>query len=178
MTSHLEQNENAYTFTFDSLTSKKPLKLEEFRGQVLLVVNTASKCGFTSQYKELEALYTKYHAAGLTVIGVPCNDFGAQEPGTSDEILNFCEINYGVTFPLTAKTSVRGKTAHPFYVWIKKQLGFGTGPKWNFHKYLIDRRGAARYYFHSIIGGENKDLISKIELLLSESALPALSTGK
>lgn len=93
MTSQISHNQNAYDFTFDALRSEKPLKLEDFRGQVLLLVNTASQCGFTGQYKELEALYVRrYHAAGLTVIGVPCNDFGRQEPGAAEDILTFCEI--------------------------------------------------------------------------------------
>ena len=116
---------------------------------MLLVVNTASKCGFTPQYKGLEALYKKYKDRGLVIIGVPSNDFGQQEPGTPQEIKHFCELNYGVTFPMTSKQVVSGKDAHPFYQWAHEVLGFNSAPKWNFHKYLIDISGKPVDYFAS-----------------------------
>ena len=119
-------------------------KLDAYRGQVLLIVNTASACGFTPQYAGLEALYEKLHSAGLTVLGFPCNQFGAQEPGAEAQIGAFCQKNYGVTFPMFAKIDVNGDNAHPLYKYLKdaKPGLLGTeGIKWNFTKFLIDRDG-------------------------------------
>jgi glutathione peroxidase len=134
--------------TFHDFTVKdihgKPVKLDRYRGRVVLVVNTASKCGFTPQYKGLEALYEKYHAKGLEILGFPCNQFGAQEPGTEDEIAQFCEINYGVTFPLFAKVDVNGDAAAPVYKFLKAEKPGLLGSeaiKWNFTKFLVDRTG-------------------------------------
>jgi glutathione peroxidase len=127
--------------------------LEEFRGRVLLIVNTASQCGFTPQYAGLEELYRAYKDRGLAVLGFPCNQFGRQEPGTADEIGAFCESNYGVSFPMFAKIDVNGSDAHPLYRYLKKckpgilgALG-SSGIRWNFTKFLVDRRGtvAGRY---------------------------------
>ena len=125
-------------------------KLDAYRGQVLLIVNTASACGFTPQYAGLETLYEKLHGAGLTVLGFPCNQFGAQEPGAEAEIGAFCSKNYGVTFSMFAKIDVNGDNAHPLYKYLKdaKPGLLGTeGIKWNFTKFLIDRSGepVARY---------------------------------
>ena len=118
--------------------------LADFKGKVLLIVNTASKCGFTPQYKGLEQLYQKLHGKGLEILGFPCNQFGAQEPGTAKDIESFCEINYGVTFPLFAKIDVNGKDAAPLYQHLKAAkpglLG-SEGIKWNFTKFLVDRQG-------------------------------------
>ncbi|MFC6634594.1 glutathione peroxidase [Microbulbifer taiwanensis] len=118
--------------------------LEEYRGKVLLAVNTASKCGFTPQYQGLQALYEKYWDRGLVVLGFPCNQFGKQEPGSDDEIQQFCELNFGVSFPLYAKLDVNGPDAHPLFVELKKQAPgiLGTeGVKWNFTKFLVNRDG-------------------------------------
>ena len=125
---------DAGAFEFQNIDEDGVIKLSDFKGKVVLIVNTASQCGFTPQYKALQDLYSKYKDDGLVVLGVPSNDFGAQEPGSSKDIAKFCEINYGVTFPLTSKQIVSGDKAHPFYIWAKEQLGFGTAPKWNFHK--------------------------------------------
>ncbi len=124
--------------------------LADWRGQVLLVVNTASQCGFTSQYAGLEALYQKYRDRGFAVLGFPCNQFGAQEPGSAHDIAAFCEKNYGVSFPMFAKVEVNGAGAHPLFVWLKQQAPgvLGTeGIKWNFTKFLVDKNGrvTARY---------------------------------
>lgn len=105
-----KQDNSAYDYSFQTLTGHQPLPLSEFKGKVVLVVNTASKCGFTGQYSGLETLYNKYKDRGLVILGVPSNDFGKQEPGSSEEIASFCKINYGVTFPMTAKEAVTGKT--------------------------------------------------------------------
>ena len=130
---------------FAALTNRGVEKsFADYRGQVLLIVNTASKCGFTPQYKELEALYQKYKDAGLVVIGFPCDQFAHQEPGTDTEIEQFCQINFGVTFPLMKKIEVNGENEHPIYTFLKAQaVGcFGRNIKWNFTKFLVLRDGS------------------------------------
>ena len=119
-------------------------KLADYRGQILLIVNTASACGFTPQYAGLEALYEKLHGEGLTILGFPCNQFGAQEPGGADEIGAFCQANYGVSFPMFAKIEVNGAGAHPLYDFLKSEKAGVLGTrniKWNFTKFLVDRGG-------------------------------------
>ncbi|QXC59618.1 glutathione peroxidase [Aquihabitans sp. G128] len=117
--------------------------LSEYAGKAVLVVNTASKCGFTPQYKGLEEIYKKYEDQGLVVLGFPCDQFGHQEPGTEDEIQEFCEVNFGVTFPLFAKVDVNGDDAHPLYKWLKEEKGgaIGSKIKWNFTKFLVGKDG-------------------------------------
>lgn len=159
---------DAYEFTFDALLDDTQIALADYRGKAVLIVNTASKCGFTSQYEGLEALYQRYREAGLVIIGVPSNDFGSQEPGSAEEIARFCELNYGVSFPMTAKTIVSGDDAHPFYLWAREQLGFGTAPKWNFHKYLINRRGELVDYFHSTTAPDADSLRIAVEKALAD----------
>ena len=117
------------------------LPLSRFAGKPILLVNVASQCGFTPQYAGLQTLHETYGLRGLVVLGVPSNDFGAQEPGTEQEIRRFCETSFGVGFPLTAKQAVIGGDAHPLYRWIVEQLGEDQAPRWNFHKYLIGRDG-------------------------------------
>ena len=132
-------------YDFAALTNRGVEKsFADYRGQVLLIVNTASKCGFTPQYKELEALYQKYKDAGLVVIGFPCDQFAHQEPGTDTEIEQFCQINFGVTFPLMKKIEVNGENEHPLYTFLKAQAGdcFGRNIKWNFTKFLVSRDGS------------------------------------
>ena len=132
-----------YDFKVDDIRGK-PVPLERYRGKVVLIVNTASKCGFTPQYKGLEALYEKLHGKGLEILGFPCNQFGAQEPGSEDEIASFCELNYGVTFPMFAKVDVNGDKAAPLYQFLKKAKPGLLGSeaiKWNFTKFLVDRKG-------------------------------------
>ena len=138
-----------YDFTVDNIKGH-PVKLDRYKGKALLVVNTASKCGFTPQYKGLEALYRKYKAKGFEVLGFPCNQFGAQEPGSEQEIASFCETNYDVTFPMFAKVDVNGDTAAPLYRYLKHEKPGLLGSeaiKWNFTKFLVDRGGkvVARY---------------------------------
>jgi glutathione peroxidase len=139
---------SVYAFTAKSL-SGKDVSLGDFRGQVLLVVNTASKCGFTPQYEGLEKLHEELHPKGLTVLGFPCNQFGKQEPGNEDEIGQFCQVNYGVSFPMFAKIDVNGPDAHPLYRYLKHEKPgvLGGRIKWNFTKFLVDRAGkvVARY---------------------------------
>ena len=138
-----------YDFTVNDIAGQ-PVKLDRYQGKVVLVVNTASKCGFTPQYKGLEALYRKYKDQGLEVLGFPCNQFGAQEPGNEQEIATFCETNYDVTFPMFAKVDVNGDDTAPVYRYLKSEKPglLGTEKiKWNFTKFLVDRSGkvVARY---------------------------------
>ncbi|HLX29493.1 MAG TPA: glutathione peroxidase [Casimicrobiaceae bacterium] len=133
-----------YDFTVDDIEGR-PVKLDRYKGKVLLVVNTASKCGFTPQYKGLEGLYRKYRVKGLEVLGFPCNQFGGQEPGNEKEIATFCETNYDVTFPMFAKIDVNGDGTAPLYRYLKHQKPglLGTEAiKWNFTKFLVDRDGS------------------------------------
>jgi len=130
----------AYQFEFAGLYTPR-LPMTAFAGEVVLVVNTASKCGFTPQYEGLQQIYTEYHAQGFEIVGVPANNFMGHEPGTTEEIREFCELNYGVTFPMAARTDVIGDSRHPFYAWAETQLGESAVPRWNFHKLLIGRDG-------------------------------------
>ena len=140
---------NAYDFTAETLEGQ-PAPLAEHRGEVMLIVNTASKCGFTPQYAGLEALYRKYKDRGLTILGFPCNQFGSQDPGSNDEIQSFCQLNYGVTFPVLGKLDVNGNDAAPLYTWLKEQQPGVMGLKrikWNFEKFLVgaDGKVVSRY---------------------------------
>jgi glutathione peroxidase len=124
--------------------SGKDTSLDAYRGKVLLIVNTASKCGFTPQYKGLQALYDQYHDKGLEILGFPCNQFGRQEPGAEDQISEFCELNYGVSFPMFAKIDVNGDDAHPLFDHLKSEAPGLMGSKtvkWNFTKFLVDQNG-------------------------------------
>lgn len=131
-----------YDFQVETLSGETQ-DFAEYQGKALLIVNTASKCGFTPQYEGLEKLYQQYKDQGLVVIGFPCNQFGSQEPGDADDIGSFCQKNYGVTFPMMAKVDVNGKDAHPIYEWLKKQQGgfLTDGIKWNFTKFLLSKDG-------------------------------------
>ena len=160
---------NAHDFDFTALDGK-PLPLAQFKGRVLLVVNTASACGFTPQYAELEELWKQYEGQGLTVLGVPCNQFGGQEPGSETEIGAFCQKNYGVTFPLTAKCAVKGKEQHPFYAWAGEQAGLLGRPKWNFHKYLIGRDGQFIDWFSTQTKPMGPKITAAVKAALSQAS--------
>lgn len=138
----------AHDFQFTSIEGK-PLSLKDYAGKAVLVVNTASACGLTPQYKGLQALWEAERENGLVVLGVPSNDFGAQEPGSEAQVQEFCEVRYGVTFPLTSKNPVIGGEAHPLYKWLAEETGEAGTPKWNFHKYLIGKDGAVKAVFGS-----------------------------
>jgi glutathione peroxidase len=127
---------SAHDFRFTAIDGAD-LPLATFKGKAVLVVNTASQCGFTPQYEGLQALWRAYRDRGLVVLGVPSNDFGGQEPGANADIKKFCEVNFNVDFPLTEKQKVTGADAHPFYKWAAETLGPGAQPRWNFHKYLV-----------------------------------------
>lgn len=151
--------------SFDRLQDEKPQSLCQYSGQVVLVVNTASFCGFTGQYEGLEALHAKYKSQGLVVLGFPANDFGRQEPGNNQAIADFCENTFGVKFPMFSKSSVVGRDANPLY----KQLAAKTGetPQWNFHKYLIGRDGQTVRSYPSTLDPKNPSFMKDIERFLS-----------
>jgi glutathione peroxidase len=142
----------------------EPVSLCQFRGKVLLIVNTASECGYTPQYEGLEKLHRRYRDKGFAVLGFPANDFGGQEPGSNKEIAQFCRVNYGITFQMFAKTSVVGANANPLF----RELAAKTGkpPRWNFHKYLLDRAGQPVAAFESLVEPEDPRVIAQIEKLL------------
>ena len=143
----------------------EPVSLCQFSGKVVLVVNTASECGYTPQYDGLEKLYRRYRDKGFVVLGFPANDFDAQEPGSNQEIAQFCRVNYGITFPVFAKTSVVGAKVNPLF----RELAAKTGkpPRWNFHKYLLDKAGQPVAAFESAVEPEDKKITSQIEQLIA-----------
>ena len=155
--------------SFPSLTDQAA-PLCRLQGKVLLVVNTASQCGYTPQYEGLEALYRRYRGKGLVVLGFPANDFGGQEPGSNREIAGFCQVNYGVSFPMFAKTGVSAGNANPFYAMLAVKTG--ERPRWNFHKYLIDRSGEKVLSFESAVTPGDRKLVGEIERLLAAPAPP------
>ena len=144
---------------------EKPQSLCEYAGKVVLVVNTASQCGYTPQYEGLEALYRKYKARGLVVLGFPSNDFGGQEPGSNKEIASFCVNQYAVEFPMFGKSSVRGAQANPLFAELARASG--AAPRWNFHKYLVDRSGRQVMSFDTKVAPGDPKLVGAIERLLA-----------
>ena len=141
------------------------IKLESYKGKVLLIVNTASECGFTPQFEGLENLYKAYEDSGLVILGFPCNQFGEQDPGNSEEILSFCTKNYGVSFPMFEKIEVNGDNTHPLYLWLKEQKGgfLGDKIKWNFTKFLINQEGEVIKRYGSVTKPESiKKQIQKL----------------
>ena len=158
---------DAVNLGFDKLEGGRLLTPESARAA--LVVNTASECGYTPQYAELQSLWDRYRERGLVVIGVPCNDFGAQEPGTADDIRNFCSKNYGVSFPLTAKAAISGNDRHPFYRTVAAELGEDQLPRWNFHKYLVSAAGELLGAWPSKVSPLSKEITDAIEAALNSS---------
>jgi glutathione peroxidase len=150
--------------SFPNLQDGKPMPLCQYQGKVILVVNTASYCGFTSQYDGLEKLYARLKDKGLVVLGFPSNDFGEQEPGSSKEIADFCRLTYGVEFPMVAKSVVKGKQANPFYLQLAEITG--SKPRWNFHKYLINRDATQVIAFGSMTKPDDKALLARIDEFL------------
>tara|TARA_R110000868_G_scaffold129873_2_gene339143 strand:- start:177 stop:734 length:558 start_codon:yes stop_codon:yes gene_type:complete len=156
---------NAHDFSFVSIEGE-PLSMQEYTGKAVLVVNTASFCGFTKQYEGLQALWERYRERGLVVLGVPSNDFGSQEPGTAAEIKEFCEVNFAVDFPMTEKQVVTGDRAHPFYRWAAQELGALSKPRWNFYKILIAPDGKAVDWFASTTEPSSAKLTKAVEAAL------------
>ena len=154
----------AYDFQFNGLDGNV-IKLSEYKNKVIIVVNVASRCGYTPQYEDLQSLWSKYKNDDLVVIGVPTNNF-RQEPGSNKEIKNFCKTNFAISFPMTEKISVIGSNSHPFYKWAKTNFGIGAIPKWNFHKIIIDKNGKIAETFSSITNPSSKKFIKAIENLI------------
>jgi glutathione peroxidase len=157
---------SAHEFSFRSIDGSD-LPVAAFRGKVVLVVNVASQCGLTPQYAGLEELWKKRRNDGLVVLGVPANDFGAQEPGTESEIKDFCDTRYAIDFPMTAKEHVIGPEAHPLYKWVAEELGEDAVPKWNFHKYVFGRDGSIAGTFGSRTPPDAPELTAAIDAALA-----------
>jgi len=157
---------SAYDYSFPAIDGGT-LRLADFKGKPVLVVNTASECGYTPQYAGLEKLWRTYRDRGLVVLGVPSNDFGAQEPGAEPTIRSFCQTNYGVDFPMTAKQTVIGGRAHPFYRWVAAELGEDAAPKWNFHKYLVAPDGSLAGLWPSAVDPLDRQITGAIEAALA-----------
>ena len=151
----------AYNFKFKDIDGNE-LELKNYKDKVIVVVNVASRCGFTNQYKGLQDLWSKYKNEDLIVIGVPTNNF-KQEPGSNKDIKSFCETNFGINFPITQKADVLGDEAHPFYKWAKKNYGKSAVPKWNFHKIIINKEGKIGNTFASITKPSSSRFIKYIE---------------
>jgi glutathione peroxidase len=160
-----ENLKTLFDFKMNSISGDK-LNISEFKGKTLLLVNVASQCGFTKQYTDLQNLYELYKDKGFVVLGIPSNQFGGQEPGSEKEIKKFCETNFNISFPMTAKYNVKGDNAHPVYKWASETYGKSTIPKWNFHKILINKDGKVQDTFTSFTNPMSKKLIKKIEELL------------
>ena len=160
-----DNSKTLFDFKINSINGGE-LDLSSFKGKTILLVNVASKCGFTNQYDDLQNLYDNFKDKGLIVIGIPTNQFGGQEPGSEKEIKNFCETNFNITFPMTSKYEVKGDNAHPIYIWAKETFGKSTVPKWNFHKILINKDGKIEDTFASFTGPLSNKVVKKIEQIL------------
>ena len=157
----------AYDFKFNDIDGKE-LNLKKFKNKVLIVINVASQCGFTKQYEDMQRVWNSYQKKNVVMLGVPSNDFGKQEPANNQEIKNFCESKFGITFPMTEKISVKGKNAHPFYVWARKNYGTSAIPKWNFHKIIINKLGKVEDAFSSITNPSSKKFITILEKTINK----------
>ena len=170
MFSLFSKTEAKYQKLFFDLSIKdisgNELSFNEYRNKTILLVNVASKCGFTKQYSGLQTLYEKYQNSGFVIIGIPSNQFGGQEPGSNEEIKNFCETNFNITFPITDKVDVKGVNSHEIFKWAKENHGSSTVPKWNFHKILINKNGKIQNTFNSFIDPLSKKIIKEIEEIL------------
>ena len=162
------QNQTAHSFSFPAIDGGD-INLADFAGKTVLIVNTASACGFTGQYDGLQSLWETYRDKGLVVLAVPSNDFGAQETGTNDQIKSFCEVNFNIDFPITEKQTVKGDEAHPFFTWVVSELGKASRPRWNFYKYLIGPDGRAIEWYSSMTSPESRKLIRTIETALQQN---------
>ena len=154
-----------FDFKINSINGEE-INLQKFQGRTLLLVNVASKCGFTKQYDGLQKLWTNYKKDGLIIVGFPSNQFGSQEPGSEEEIKNFCETNFNIDFPLTKKIDVKGKNVDPIYKWAKDNYGNSSVPKWNFYKILINKEGKIFKTYNSMTKPMSKKLVADIENLL------------
>ncbi len=154
-----------FDFEIKDINNDK-LDLSIYKNKTVLLVNVASNCGFTKQYSALQELYDRYKDKGFLVLGVPSNQFGGQEPGANSEIKDFCETNFNITFPMTSKYDVKGKNAHPIFIWAKENFGKSAIPKWNFHKILINKNGKVENTFSSFTKPMSDKIISNIDEIL------------
>jgi glutathione peroxidase len=159
-----ENSSVAYDYSFNAIDGGQ-IKLSDYKDKVIVVVNVASRCGYTPQYEDLQTLYNNYKNKDVIVIGVPTNNF-KQEPGSNEQIKDFCETNFGISFPMTEKINVIGSNSHPFYKWAKKDFGMSAIPKWNFHKIVIDKNGKIKDTFASFTKPNSKKFIRLIEKLI------------
>ena len=159
-----ENSGKAYDYSFKGIDGGE-VKLSDYKDKVIVVVNVASRCGYTPQYEDLQTLYDDYKNKNVIVIGIPTNNF-KQEPGTNDQIKDFCETNFGISFPMTEKINVIGANSHPFYKWAKKDFGMSAIPKWNFHKIVIGKEGKIKDTFASFTKPTSKKFIKLIEELI------------
>tara|TARA_B110000027_G_scaffold95123_2_gene100393 strand:- start:377 stop:931 length:555 start_codon:yes stop_codon:yes gene_type:complete len=170
MFSFFEKVDAKYEKLFFELNIKsingESIDLNQFKGKAVLLVNVASKCGFTKQYTDLQKLYELFKDKGFVIIGVPSNQFGGQEPGSNKEIKDFCETNFNISFPMTEKVDVKGDSANELYSWAKMNYGKSAIPKWNFHKILINKEGKVQNTYNSFIEPLSKKIIKEIELIL------------
>jgi len=160
--SSVARNSDVFEFAFVSITGE-PMPLSQFKNKTLLIVNTASFCGFTRQYAQLQDVWQRYRDKGLVIVGVPSNDFGGQEPGSDAEIQEFCSVNFDIDFPLTSKVQVKGKDAHPFYQWTAQAFGPAAQPRWNFHKYLFSPKGQPVAWFSTSTSPTSRRVLNEIE---------------
>ena len=162
-----EVKASVYQFNFNSIDGKE-INLNDFKGKPLFIVNTASLCGFTYQYSDIETLHQKYKKDGLIIIGIPSNDFGNQELSSNNKVKEFCTINFDVSFMLTEITNIKGKKGHPFFRWVKKEAGFLAFPKWNFYKYIINKKGTLVKWYASTTRPNSNKVTQEIDKILSQ----------
>ena len=160
-------NANAYKFSFNSIDGKI-VNLKDFKEKPILIINTASLCGFTNQYADIELLYNQYKEDGLVVIGIPSNDFGSQELSSNTKVKEFCTTNFDISFLLTEITKIKGQNGHPFFKWIKQEAGFLAFPKWNFYKYLINNKGELVSWYTSTTNPKSDKIEKELQKLMYE----------
>ena len=156
---------DVYQFNFNSIDGKE-INLNDFNGKPIFIVNTASLCGFTYQYSDIETLHQKYKKDGLIIIGIPSNDFGNQELSSNEKVKEFCTLNFNVSFMLTEITNIKGKKGHPFFKWVKEEAGFLAFPKWNFYKYLFNKEGSLVKWYSSTISPNSKKITKEIDKII------------
>ena len=155
-----------YDFSIESITGET-IDFSKFKGKTILMVNVASNCGFTKQYSDLQNLYEDYKKKNFLVLATPSNQFGGQEPGSNEDIKEFCETNFNISFPITNKIDVKGDNAHPIYKWAKKNFGNSAVPKWNFHKILINNKGKIHKTYGSFINPKSNKIVQEIEKIIN-----------
>ena len=165
-------NANAYKFSFNSIDGKI-INLKDFKGKPILIINTASLCGFTNQYADIELLHDQYKENGLVVIGIPSNDFGSQELSSNTKVKEFCTTNFDISFLLTEITKIKGQNGHPFFKWVKEEAGFLAFPKWNFYKYLINRKGELVSWYSSTTNPMSEKIKKEVKKLIDENKKPS-----